>query len=102
MGTDRLRVAANERVDIDDFRFLSESVKADFRQTGHKFFIEESVIKAEDRTGYILSGFAISNPTVKQLQVTKGKAILSQRLEGGVVQGIVTTEGDATKILDLN
>lgn len=103
MSTDRLKVAPNERVDIEDFRFLAgESVHANLRQIGHKFFMEESVVAPQDRTGYILSGFAISNPALKQLTVTKGKALLSQRLNGSVVRGVVTTEGDASITLDLN
>lgn len=103
MGTDRLRVAPNERVDISDFEFLAgEGTQASLRQIGHKVLMEESVVRNQDMTGYILDGFAISNPAASQLRVTKGRAILSQRLNGAVVQGIVTTEGDATITVDLN
>jgi hypothetical protein len=103
MGTDRLNVSSNERIDISDFRFLAgESSRAALRQLGHKFLMEDSIATSEDRTGYILSGFAMSNPAASQLRVTKGKALLSQRLDGAVVQGVVTTEGDASKTLDLN
>jgi hypothetical protein len=103
MTTDRLRVESNERIDIEDFRFVAgEGINANLRQLGHKFLIEESVTKSQDRTGYILSGFAMSNPSAKQLKVTKGKAILSQLLDGTVVQGIVTTEGAASITIDMN
>lgn len=103
MGTNRLKVSPNERVDIEDFRFVAgEGIHANLRQLGHKFLLEDTVVTPQDRTGYILSGFEISNPAAKQLQVDKGKAILSQRINGVVVQGVVTTEGDATKIIDLN
>lgn len=103
MGTDRLNVNSNERIDIGDFRHLAgEGVQAGFRQLGHKFLMEESVVTAEDRTGYILSGFEITNPTLKQLKVTKGKAFLSQRLDGTIVRGVLTTEGDDSITVDLN
>jgi hypothetical protein len=55
MSTDRLNVESNERIDIADFRFLEgEGVQAILRQIGPQFFMEESVTKPQDRTGYIL------------------------------------------------
>lgn len=104
MATDRLRVASNERVDIDDFRFIAgEGVHANLRQLSTSFLMEDAVIGSTDKTtGYILSGFAMSSPGANQLQVTKGTAILSQRLNGAVYRGVVTTEGDASIILDLS
>lgn len=103
MSKDRLRVWPNERIDIDDFRFaVGEDDRANLHELTEEFMKESSIVGSEDRTGYILSGFAISNPSAKQLQVTKGKAFLSQRLNGAVVRGVLTVEGDATKIVDLN
>lgn len=103
MSKDRLRVWPNERLDINDFRFaIGEDDRANLHELTSQFVKEGSVVTSEDRTGYILSGFAISNPAAKQLQVTKGKAFLSQRLNGSIVQGVLTVDGDATKIVDMN
>lgn len=96
MTTDRLRVESNQRVDIEDFKFLAgEGTQASFRQLTHQFLSDGSTV------GWILSGFAMSNPAGSQLQVTRGSAILSQRLDGAAVGGIITTEGEATRIVDL-
>jgi len=97
MSVDILRVENNERVDIDDFQFISESILDQERQ------IVDNLVCDPGRTRkWVLSGFAMSNPAASQLKVTRGKAILGQRISGVVEYGILTTEGDADQTVDLN
>lgn len=97
MAVDILRVESNERVDITDFEFISKSVQAHERQMVDNFFCDPARTRK-----WVVSGFGMSNPAAKQLQVTKGKAILGARLESNVEYGMLTTEGDATLTVDLN
>lgn len=97
MGVDILRVESNERVDIADFEFISESVQAHERQMVDNFFCDPARTRK-----WVVSGFDMTNPATKQLQVTKGKAILGARLESNIEYGMLTTEGDATLTVDLN
>lgn len=98
MGKDLLRVEPNERVDMGDFEFLvNDGMKDVYRHLGEQFLCDPSRTRS-----WVVSGFAMSNPGGSQLQVTKGKAILAYRANGVVQYGMVTTEGDATKIVDLN
>lgn len=97
MGVDILRIESNERVDIADFDFISESIQAHERQLYDNFFCDVSRTRK-----WIISGFAISNPAAKQLQVTKGKAILGARIDGVTQYGMLSTEGDAALTVDLN
>ncbi len=98
MSVNRLRTEGNERVDLGDYQY----------QTG-----EGLNLMAENTPGnvltnplgqraWILDGFAMTNPSGAQLTVTKGRAVLSRREGGNVTHGMVTTEGDATKTLDLS
>lgn len=96
MGTDRARFEANERVDLEDFGFISdEMLNAEAEQTGGNFLTDPS-----GKRQWILEGFAIDNPVGNQIRVTKGRSILSRREGGVITHGMVTTEGDATKIID--
>ena len=97
MSVDILRTEANERVDITDFEFISESVQAHERQLVDSFFCDPARTRK-----WVLSGFAMSNPAGSQLQVTKGKAIMATRIESSIEYGVLTTEGDATLTIDLN
>ncbi len=100
-GTDRLRVESNERMDLEDFDFAVDDGLTDgLRHTGAQFFTNPNGQRA-----WILTGFSITiaNPGPDtQLQVTKGRAILSRREVGQVSHGIVTAEGDAQKIIDIS
>lgn len=97
MSMDILRVESNERVDIADFEFISESVQAHERQMIDNFMCDPARARK-----WVLSGFAMTNPAAKQLQVDKGKAILGSRIGGSVKYGVLTTEGDASLTVDLN
>ncbi len=96
MSRDTLRTEANERVDLGDYQFQSGEGQARFaEQTPGQMLTDPSGKRA-----WILDGFAIDNPSGNQIRVTKGRAILSRREGGIVTHGMVTTEGDATKIID--
>lgn len=97
MAMDILRVDSNERVDITDFEFISESVQAHERQMIDNFMCDPAQTRK-----WVISGFGMSNPAAKQLQVDKGKAILGTRDSGVIQYGVLTTEGDATLTVDLN
>lgn len=96
MSTDLLNVAANERIDLGDFRHAVDvSFQENLRQINRDFFTPSG------QRAWILDGFVMTNPAAKQLQVTKGRAILGQR-EGAIAyDGVLTTEGDSTKIVDM-
>lgn len=97
MAKDLLRVESNERVDMGDFEFLANTAMEDaYRHQGEQFFCDPARTRK-----WVISGFAMSNPAGSQLQVTKGKAVLAYRTAGVVQYGMVVTEGDATKIVDL-
>ena len=97
MSTDLLNVAANERIDLADFR---HAVDASFQENLRQFNTNVLTSPAKQQD-WILDGFEMTNPAGKQLQVTKGRALLGQR-EGAIAyQGVLTTEGDATKIVDM-
>ncbi len=96
MAVDALRVDANERIDLQDFQGFVAAPVIQAARTA------EAVLTSPDKAReWILDGFAISNPSAKQLQVTKGRAILSRRDGAQIFHGLVTTEGDATKIVDM-
>lgn len=95
---DLLRVESNERVDLGDFQFLAgDCVDAMGRVVSANFLTSPTGQRA-----WIVSGFAITNPTAKQLQVTRGVAILARRDGAQIHHGMITAEGDALKIIDLN
>lgn len=97
MGNDRLRVESSERVDLEDFEFLSsESMDAAVQN------LPGNVLTNPDGTrAWVITGFEMTNPSGAQLQVDRGVAILSRRRGGVVEYGVVAADGDAQKILDL-
>ena len=98
MGTDTLRVESNERVDLVDFEHaVDTSIQANHRQWGAEMFTDP----AKGRQ-FILDGFTIDNPTGDQIRVTLGRAILGQREGGQVFQGHLVSEGEVSRIADVN
>lgn len=93
-----LRAQSNERVDLDDFTYLADTGLQELgRQVPGNFLTNPSGQRA-----WIVSGFAPSNPAGAQLQVDRGVAILSQRENSVVEHGVLTTEGDANKNIDMS
>jgi hypothetical protein len=98
MATDRLRVEGNERMDLADFQFsLGDQTLAVHRQ-----LLSQLICSPDRERKWVLSGFAITSPTGTQVQVTKGRGLFAETRSGEVNYGILTTEGDATKIVDIN
>lgn len=99
MPTDLPRFESNERVDLPDFTYMvDEGVQGLIRHVNEEFLTDPSgSVKS-----WILDGFAMANLGAGQLQVTKGRAMLAQREGSQVHYGALTTEGDATKTLDLS
>ena len=98
MATDLLRATANERVDLVDFEFLADSgLQANLRHLNGNFLTDPN-----GQRSWILDGFDISNPAGKQVQVSKGRAILGQREGALIFYGALAVEGDATKIIDMS
>lgn len=98
MGEDLLRIEANERVDKSDFEFLADgAIQAEHRQV-----MGQLITDPTRNRGWILDGFAIDCPAGKQVRVTLGRAILGQRIGGEIKYGVLSSEGDATKIVDIN
>lgn len=98
MATDLLKAYANERVDLVDFEFLSDSgFQESLRQPNAQFLTDPL-----GQRSWVLDGFDITAiPATKQVQVDLGRAILGQR-EGALVHyGALTIEGDANKIIDM-
>lgn len=98
MSVDLLRVEANERVDLLDFQQLANSSMEEALRVQGNTFLTNPLATFRS---FILDGFALSNPSGKQLTVTKGRGLLARRVGGTVKYGILTSEGDATKTIDL-
>lgn len=95
---DLVRVEANERIDLIDFQFaLNESLENALRDQGRGFLTNPNGVV----TTWILSGFGMTNVLGKQLTVTKGRALLGYRLNGATNFGMLSLDGDATKIIDM-
>lgn len=98
MSTDFLRLETNERIDITDFEFATkESLEAINRQ-----ILDTVLVDPSSTRKWILEGFAMTNPSAKELTVTKGRAILASRVAGVIQYGYLATNGDTTKTVDLN
>lgn len=95
---DLLNAESAQRVDLRDFLFGIDASQ----QGSHQELMGEFVLNPNSPTRYrVLEGFAISNPSGKQLQVARGRAIMGQR-EGAIVKSAaLTTAGDANKIVDM-
>ena len=97
MATKLLTVDENERVDLGDFEFIQQAILDNPRQLAEQFLTNPSGAIRH----WILRGFAMTNPTAKDLTVTRGAAILGWRDGATVKYGMVLSDGDATKTLDL-
>lgn len=98
MSDDLLNVESTERVDLEDFIFaVDESKQLQTRQLMAQFLTDP--VNAPSYA--VIDGFEIDCPSGKQLRVTRGRAILGQREEGVPFQSVLTTEGDAEKIVDM-
>jgi hypothetical protein len=96
MGQDLAKLHGNERVDLGDFEFIADAAWQDaHRQLPEQFLVDP----AKTRT-FIIDGFETTNPIAEQVQVAKGRALLSIRENGVVKRTILTSEGDATKTID--
>ena len=99
MSLDLLKVESNERLDLLDFQYLINEFAANGLANAANLFLTNP---NGSLRAWILKGFALSNPSGKQLTVTKGTAILAYRGEGAIKYGMITTAGDATKTIDMN
>lgn len=97
MSIDLLRADANERVDLLDFQYLANTSFEEALRVQANWLLTD-YNKAQQ---WVLDGFAMTNPSGKQLQVALGRAILARRVSGAVRYGIVTGTGDLTKIVDM-
>jgi hypothetical protein len=99
MPTDLPRFESNERVDLTDTEYMvDESPQALVRQLNEEFLTDpDGSVKS-----WILDGFAMTGLAGGTLTVTKGRAMLAQREVAEIHYGALTTEGDATKTLDLS
>ena len=98
MAKNRLRVQANERVDLADFSSISgDHLFANLEEIFDNFACSPSRTRS-----WVIDGFTMSNPAGSQIQVDLGRAILAQRRDGAVKYGILATAGDSEKIVDLN
>ena len=92
-----LRVEANERVDFNDFKFLvADSLDALLRRPGEALYAADPAARS-----WVLEGFALANPTGKQLQVGGGRAILAARIDGSVNYGYLLDGGAGSQTIDL-
>lgn len=103
MGRDLLNIQANQRVDIGDFKYaIDEAVQGNVREAVAQFFTDPA-----GQRFWVLSGFEQDNPDGAplggtQFRVTRGRGIFSQR-EGSLVNhGVLLTQGDTTKIVEMS
>ena len=94
---DTLRLDNLERVDRGDFEYVAQETA---RQHATELPANFITNPAGPRT-WIVSGFAATNPSAAQLQVTRGTAFLAYRHKSTVEFGAFTTVGEAQRILDL-
>lgn len=99
MPTDLSRFESNERVDLGDFgNMIDGAPQALIRQPNEEFLTDPGgAVKS-----WIIDGFAMSDLGAGQLKITKGRALLAQREGAEIHYGALTTEGDASKTLDLS
>jgi len=96
-GAKKIRVESNERIDVDDFRFTANTPV-----THRAELLSEFACDPARGRKWVLSGFDLSNPAGAQIQVTRGKAILATRYDGELQYGMLTTDGDASQIIDVS
>lgn len=93
-----VKASSLERVDLQDFDALADSLS----RANHAQIPDQAFTNPARQRMWVLGGFAMSNPAAKQLQVARGRAILATRVGGVVEYGQLTSEGDLTKVVDLN
>lgn len=92
-----LKLTDNERLELGDLQF---AVDESLYDVAH----QPSSAVLMGAGGYVLDGFALTNPSGKQLRVTRGptgRAILSYTERGVAKRGAVITEGDQQLTIDL-
>jgi len=98
MATDLLRTEGNERLDLIDFDFMANTGLQDLTNEP----IANLMTDPAKQKMWVVSGFEISNPAASQLQVDRGAAILATRENGTVKYGYMTTQGEASRTVDLS
>ena len=95
---DLLKVGTNERIDLVDFQHMvDETARAILRQP------QEAVLTDVNKSKkWIVEGFDMTNPSAKQLQVDLGRAILAHREGSQIHYGMLTSEGDPSKTIDMS
>jgi hypothetical protein len=93
-----VKASSLERVDLQDFDALADSLS----RANHAQIPDQALTNPARQRMWVLGGFAMTNPAAKQLQVARGRAILATRVGGVVEYGQLTSEGDLTKVVDLN
>lgn len=95
---DLLKTSSNERIDIGDFNYVAvDSASDQVNELTHNFLVNPN---GADR--FILSGFAMTNPSGNQVRVNQGTAIIHQRRDGQIVESVLSTTGDTYKIIDIS
>lgn len=95
---DTLRVQSLERVDLQDFQAQADELS----RANHGQLVDQALTNPARQRMWVLGGFAMTNPAAKQLQVARGRALLGTRVEGVVEYGLLASDGDLTKTVDLN
>ena len=94
---DFLNFSANERVDLADLNYVTQDTPLGLvRELAANFALNPKATQL----AYIINGFAATNPTGNQIQVTLGSAFLGRRVGLSVSYGLLTATGDATQSID--
>ncbi|MFA4944428.1 MAG: hypothetical protein WC789_06980 [Lentisphaeria bacterium] len=93
-----VRFQSLERADLLDMDALAD----DLLRTQLGQVVDAPLTNPARQRLWVLSGFAMTNPAAKQLQVARGRGLLGTRVDGVVEYGLITTDGDLTKTVDLN
>lgn len=97
--TDTLRIESNERIDLIDFNDLVHGIQVDAqRELADNFLTDPESLFSRS---WIIDGFGMDCPAGKQLRVTLGRAIVPYRLSGEIKYGMLSVDGDATKIINI-
>jgi hypothetical protein len=98
MAVDLVRVESFERVDLTDFQQIA---KESFQKQEEQIFGSFTTDPLKDQF-WILDGFNMENPSGKNLQIFKGRALLARREGAEIFKGVLSTEGDDSITVDLN
>lgn len=94
-----LKLTDNERLELGDLQF---AVDEGLYDVAHQ--PASALLMGAGAGGYVLDGFALTNPSGKQLRVTRGaagRALLSYRERELVKRGAVISDGDQQLTIDL-